>query len=476
MKRDPHRHARQPARALAGQRGARGCSRAAGYEPSSSSSRPPATSATDVSLATIGGKGLFIKELEEALERGDDRHRRAQPQGRAVDHPGALRRWPAFLERADPRDAWVQPTAARSPTCRRAPSIGTSAPRRRAQLRRAAPAPPRRGHPRQRRHAHAQSARRPVRRHRPRRRRPDAPWPRGEITSYFSIDEMLPAAGQGIVAIECLASNASRRRRARDQSRAERVARRCERGVLQKFGTRLDCYSPVAPCISVRSATVLRAFVSETAAARRSRGRGVAAVDAATRPSAQVAGSCFEPERSISSAPDPATRACSRCAPRSSSRAADLVALDALVSKDIAARIPKPRRSRVRRQARQRARAAAGPDQPAAHRRGEEGEARRAAQGRRPVRLRARRRGGEELRRRGRPVRDRARHLSAIAGPAYAGIPVTHRAYATSVTLVTGARGRLRLDRHPLARARAARRHDRLHDGLRQPADDRATS
>src|SRR4029078_5411568 len=27
---------------------------------------------------------------------------------------------------------------------------------------------------------------------------------------------------------------------------------------------------------------------------------------------------------------------------------------------------------------------------------------------------------------------------SAIAGPAYAGIPVTHRAHATSVTLVTG--------------------------------------
>ena len=62
---------------------------------------------------------------------------------------------------------------------------------------------------------------------------------------------------------------------------------------------------------------------------------------------------------------------------------------------------------------------------------------------------------------------------SSIAGPAYAGIPVTHRSYATSLTLVTGHES-ARIDRHQVGGARAARRHDRLHDGAGEPAADRA--
>ena len=82
-----------------------------------------------------------------------------------------------------------------------------------------------------------------------------------EITSYFSIDEMLPAAGQGIVAIECLASNERARLVARtiNHEHSETAALN-ERGVLQKFGTRLDCYSAVA--VHCDSSGVIHAFVA----------------------------------------------------------------------------------------------------------------------------------------------------------------------------------------------------------------------
>ena len=44
---------------------------AAGYAPELVTVKTTGDKRHDVSLATIGGKGLFIKELEEALERGD---------------------------------------------------------------------------------------------------------------------------------------------------------------------------------------------------------------------------------------------------------------------------------------------------------------------------------------------------------------------------------------------------------------------
>jgi porphobilinogen deaminase len=61
------------------------------------------------------------------------------------------------------------------------------------------------------------------------------------------VNEMLPAAGQGIVAIECLASNEFAKSAARAVNHApSETAALVERGLLQKFGTRLDCYSVVA--------------------------------------------------------------------------------------------------------------------------------------------------------------------------------------------------------------------------------------
>jgi uroporphyrinogen III methyltransferase / synthase len=117
---------------------------------------------------------------------------------------------------------------------------------------------------------------------------------------------------------------------------------------------------------------------------------------------------------------------------------ADLVVLDALVSKDIAARIPKETQVVY---VGKRSSAHTLPQDKINQLLVDE-----ATKGRTIVRLKGGDpfvfgRGGEEaeeLIAAGVPVEIVPGISSSIAGPAYAGIPVTHRTYATSVTLVTG--------------------------------------
>ncbi len=87
----------------------------------------------DRSLAAIGGKGLFIKELEIALEEG---HADIAVHS-MKDVPGELPRGfsiAAVLERADPRDALVASTAERVQDLPHGARVGTSSLRRQAQL------------------------------------------------------------------------------------------------------------------------------------------------------------------------------------------------------------------------------------------------------------------------------------------------------------------------------------------------------
>ncbi|HJW93889.1 MAG TPA: uroporphyrinogen-III C-methyltransferase [Thermoanaerobaculia bacterium] len=117
---------------------------------------------------------------------------------------------------------------------------------------------------------------------------------------------------------------------------------------------------------------------------------------------------------------------------------ADVVALDALVSKEIAAKIPPSTRVVY---VGKRASAHALPQDQINQLLVDE-----AKKGHRVVRLKGGDpfvfgRGGEEaeeLVAAGVPVEIVPGISSSIAGPAYAGIPVTHRSYATSLTLVTG--------------------------------------
>lgn len=87
----------------------------------------------DRSLAAIGGKGLFIKELEVALEE-----QRADLAVHSMkDLPGDLPDGlviAAVLERADPRDALLSMKAPRLLDLPRGAHVGTSSLRRQAQL------------------------------------------------------------------------------------------------------------------------------------------------------------------------------------------------------------------------------------------------------------------------------------------------------------------------------------------------------
>jgi hydroxymethylbilane synthase len=220
--------------------------RAAGYEPELVIVKTTGDKRTDVSLASIGGKGLFIKELEEALEqeRIDVAIHSLKDVPSIIPDHFALA---GFLERADPRDAWVHPSNAPIASLPAGSIVGTSSPRRRAQLLELFP------------HLRVEEIRGNVDTRIDKARRGDYAGVvlasaglirlgrADEITSYFSVDEMIPAAGQGIVAIECLGNNESAKAAARaiNHAPSETAALR-ERGVLQKFGTRLDCYSEIA--------------------------------------------------------------------------------------------------------------------------------------------------------------------------------------------------------------------------------------
>jgi hydroxymethylbilane synthase len=234
----------------------------AGFAPEIVTIKTTGDKRQDVSLASVGGKGVFIKELEEALNRGEidiavhslkDVPSIVPPQFQLA----------AFLERADARDAWVQLDRVPIHAMPDGAKVATSAPRRRAQLRELFPK------------LRIEDIRGNVdtRINKLRAGLYDGAilasagltrlGRESEITSRFSIDEMIPAAGQGIIVVETLAG------RGGDMSKAlnhppTALAAKCERGVLQKFGDLLDCYSAVAVHATQENGSIsIRAFFGE---------------------------------------------------------------------------------------------------------------------------------------------------------------------------------------------------------------------
>ncbi len=93
----------------------------------------------DVPLTALGGKGVFVKEIHDALLRGDiDLAVHSAKDMAAVSPAGLV--IAATLEREDPRDALILPADAVaqgfSPASYQKARIGTGSPRRLAQLRR----------------------------------------------------------------------------------------------------------------------------------------------------------------------------------------------------------------------------------------------------------------------------------------------------------------------------------------------------
>ena len=159
----------------------------------------------DVSLVKVGGKGLFVKELESALADGRASIAVHSMKDVPADLPEGFALG-AILVREDPRDAFVSNRFSGLSSLPAGAVIGTSSLRRQAQI----------------------AARHPSLEIRPMRGNVDtrlAKLDRGEyaaivlaaaglkrlglaarIRSYLEVEESLPAAGQGALGIECLAA------------------------------------------------------------------------------------------------------------------------------------------------------------------------------------------------------------------------------------------------------------------------------
>jgi len=230
-------------------------------------------------LAPAGGKGLFVKEIEEALAEGHvDAGVHSMKDLPARLAPGLV--IGAVPERVDPRDVLVGgagglaglPEGAR---------VGTASPRRRAQL----------------------LARRPdlevvlLRGNVDTRLRK---WRTGEVDALvlaaaglarlgivepaarpLAVEEFLPAVGQGALALECRADDASTRAilaAVEDPVAATAVA--AERAFLTAVGG--DCNTALAAHATVADGQVsLRALVADPDGRRQLEDRGTAASSAA---------------------------------------------------------------------------------------------------------------------------------------------------------------------------------------------------
>jgi len=203
----------------------------------------------DKSLQKIGGKGLFIKELEVAMQAGEADIAVHSMKDVPVDMPAGFC-IAAVLERASPADAFVsasERTFAQLPPGAR---IGSSSLRRQSQLKAQRPdvdVQPLRGNVNTR----LQKLR-------------DGQYDaiilasaglqrlglQSNITEEFSTDKMLPAAAQGVIGIECLQDrNDLRAVLASLEHAATKRTTAAERAVAETL--QASCQSPVASFASI---------------------------------------------------------------------------------------------------------------------------------------------------------------------------------------------------------------------------------
>lgn len=160
----------------------------------------------DITLTEIGGKGLFVKELEEALLDGRADIAIHSMKDVPMELPPGLS-LPVICKREEPRDVFVSNQYTSFTQLPRNASVGTSSLRRQTQLRAIRP------------DVTMQSLRGNIN---TRLRRLDAEefdaiilaaaglkrMDLGErIRGYLSLEQVLPAAGQGALGIECRADD-----------------------------------------------------------------------------------------------------------------------------------------------------------------------------------------------------------------------------------------------------------------------------
>lgn len=234
----------------------------------------------DRSLDKIGGKGLFIKELEVAMRRGE-----ADIAVHSMkDVPAELAdgfRIAAVLRRADPRDALVFPGGGRLEDLPRGAVVGSSSLRRRAQLLALRPdleILPLRGNVNTRLGkldagefdavvlACAGLERLGL---------------AGRIAERLAPGQMLPATAQGVIGIECLETRAELAALlARLEDPAARQTTLAERAVARVLGA--TCHSPLASYAVLEGSTLtLTAMVASADGQRVLRSGASGGADAA---------------------------------------------------------------------------------------------------------------------------------------------------------------------------------------------------
>ena len=225
----------------------------------------------DTSLAKIGGKGLFVKELEDALARGAADIAVHSMKDVPMDLlPGHV--LGAILERADPRDAFVSARYADLASLPAGARVGTSSLRRESQLRAARPdllVQPLRGNV-------------PTRLRKLDEGQHDAILLAAaglkrlglaeRITALLSTEQSLPAAGQGAIGIECRADREDVLRLVEPLNHlATALAVRAERAVARTLAG--SCNVPLAAYADVSGDTMrLRGFVGAPDGSRVVRG------------------------------------------------------------------------------------------------------------------------------------------------------------------------------------------------------------
>jgi len=216
----------------------------------------------DRSLAAIGGKGLFIKELELAIEDGRAHLAVHSMKDMPAELPDGLM-LAAMLPRADPRDALVARGARSLAELPRGARLGTSSLRRKAQL----------------------LAARPDLKIAELRGNIDTRLKRlddGEldamvlaaaglsrlglearIGALLEPDVSLPAVGQGVIGIECRTDDAAVREAVQAlEDPAARAAVSAERAFARRLGG--SCQSPIAAFAELDSGRLtLRGLVAE---------------------------------------------------------------------------------------------------------------------------------------------------------------------------------------------------------------------
>jgi hydroxymethylbilane synthase len=198
----------------------------------------------DRSLQKIGGKGLFIKELEIAMQDG-----RADLAVHSMkDVPADLPQGfviAAMLERANSADALVGRSGVRLEALDPGALIGSSSLRRQAQLKRLRP------------DLRIEALRGNINTRLAKLANGDfdaimlaaAGLERlglaGHISQQFTADEILPAAAQGVLGVECLAERVELRELLAplNHTKTEQTTL-AERAIARRFGA--NCQSPVA--------------------------------------------------------------------------------------------------------------------------------------------------------------------------------------------------------------------------------------